>query len=625
MSQIQVSVPVSKYKDLTYLRTKKQYRTATPAKKRPIIGMDTETDQGNIFLLADSQGNRLEHPNISFEEIAQFLLRNERAWIFFYNMSYDAECILKLLPKKVFDPYRQSKEMKFTYHDYVIFYIPGKRLTIRKGRHTVSCYDIAQYFDNKPLKIAYEENIGKSLNEDYLQTKEKRSSFSLRYFQRHKREIRKYCIQDCKMTKELAEYWIELFCETFGFYPRSWISSGYLAEKVLVFNQIPIPYFHEIEYPIQDLAWRCFYGGRFELIKRGFIGECYLYDINSAYPYALTQIPDITNGKWFDGTKINPKSKLGFFHIRAIISDDVKIAPFPFKTQNDRIIYPTGEFETFVTLEELKSVFGDDRISYKILDSYQFIPAKNCEYPFRDFIETLYYKRLKLKEEKNPLERAIKVILNSIYGKMAQRVSNRMGNLFVPVISSSITGFARAQMYDFMRKNRLENETVAFATDSLACTRKIPGLDSLDLGDMKLDKSGNDAYFLSNGFYRFNCKWKNRGIGYDSTKKLDIEHLDTRIGEDGQLYIVVQTLRNTHLKSGIIYDKLDKIGKLEKYEKKIGLNSDRKRFWLSKLTSIDDMIFCDSMPIPIDLVGDIVSKKEFDWAYEEKYEPESDL
>lgn len=82
------------------------------------------------------------------------------------------------------------------------------------------------------------------------------------------------------------------------------------------------------------------------------------------------------------------------------------------------------------------------------------------------------------------------MVLNSIYGKMAQRVSNNMGNLFLPVVSSSITGYARAQMYRFMRENDLENETVAFATDSLACTRKIPRLNSLDLGKMKLDKKG---------------------------------------------------------------------------------------------------------------------------------------
>jgi hypothetical protein len=32
-----------------------------------------------------------------------------------------------------------------------------------------------------------------------------------------------------------------------------------------------------------------------------------------------------------------------------------------------------------------------------------------------------------------------------------------------------------------------------------------------------------------------------------------------------------------------------------------------------------------SMPISIDLVGDLIGKEELDWYDDEKYEPESDL
>ena len=65
----------------------------------------------------------------------------------------------------------------------------------------------------------------------------------------------------------------------------------------------------------------------------------------------------------------NPKAALGFFHIRARIGDSAKIAPFPFRTKDDRIIYPIGDFETFVTLGELKAVEKNDpRIRYEIID-----------------------------------------------------------------------------------------------------------------------------------------------------------------------------------------------------------------------------------------------------------------
>jgi len=79
-----------------------------------------------------------------------------------------------------------------------------------------------------------------------------------------------------------------------------------------------------------------------------------------------------------------------------------------------------------------------------------------------------------------------------------------MGNLFNPIIASYITGFARAQLYKFVREHNIEKDVIAFATDSVSCRKKILNLDSKELGKMKLDKWGNDTYFLSNGFYLVN-------------------------------------------------------------------------------------------------------------------------
>ncbi|MGI0074155.1 MAG: DNA polymerase [Nitrosotalea sp.] len=623
---LQIHLPRSKAKDLTYIKQGRPNRNVNQSVRRKVKGIDSETSDGDIFLICDSDGNFLDYPNITFDGISEFLFKHEDSWLFCYNLQYDAECIMKLLPSEVFDPYRKKKQLRFEYKNYTITYIPKKQFKIQKGNHTVSLYDIAQYYGNVPLADAYSEHIKKPLDQDYLKTKKIRKNFSLRHYFRHKKPIRRYCTTDCILTKDLAEHWLDTFFGAYGFYPANWVSSGYLAEKVLIHNEIPIPFFNDTLYDIQKLAWESFYGGRFELIQRGFIGQCYLYDINSAYPYALTFLPDITDGKWIGTRKINPGSALGFFHIRAQIDYSVKIAPFPFRTKNNRIIYPTGEFETFVTLEELKAITGDPKIKYKIIDSYQFIPNVNCQYPCKKFIIEQYDKRMKLKKQGNKQEVAIKIILNSMYGKTAQRVNNQMGNLFNPVIASYITGFARAQLYKFVKDHQLEKYVVAFATDSIACRKKIPCIDSKKLGEMKLDKEGHDVYFLSNGFYLFNGMWKNRGIGYDTEKKAEIEHLDTKIDKDGNLYITVKTTKTTHIKSGIIYNKLDKIGKIEEYEKKIGLNSDRKRYWHSELKSLKEKTFCDSSPIPIDVVDDIISKKEIEWTMDDDgYEPESEL
>ena len=50
--------------------------------------------------------------------------------------------------------------------------------------------------------------------------------------------------------------------------------------------------------------------------------------------------------------------------------------------------------------------------------------------------------------------------------------------------------------------------------------------------------------------------------------------------------------------------------------------------WLSDLESLHESKMCDSAPININLVGDIIAKEsELDWEgdREEMYEPESDL
>ena len=88
---------------------------------------------------------------------------------------------------------------------------------------------------------------------------------------------------------------------------------------------------------------------------------------------------------------------------------------------------------------------------------------------------------------------------------------------------------------------------------------------------------------------------------------------------------MVQITRTTHIKSGILYNKLKDIGKIEPYSKKINLNSDKKRNWFSELKSLNDKTKCDSAAIPADIVSDLISKEEIEWFNEESYEPESDL
>jgi hypothetical protein len=553
---------------------------------RQIYALDTETLDGDIFLLADSEGNFLDQ--ITPESVISWLFskRYQGSWNFFYHLGFDASVILKLLGERL-KSYLKTRTLSFSYLDYNIQYIPGKKLAIKKGHHSAVFFDIAQFYHMK-LADAYQSNIGK-LPEKYLAIKQKRSHFTKRYYNRNRQMVRNYCITDCILTKRLAEKWIELFHSAFEFYPNRWISSGYLTEKVLINNEIDIPKFNTVPYKIQELAFRCYFGGRFEMLKRGFIGTAYIYDINSAYPYALTRIPNLSKGKWIKRKSIHPDSRLGFFKILADIPDLKHIPPFPFRT-NNMIIFPSGKFQTYCTLPELLAC--EDSSMYEILESYQFIPSIE-EYPYKHFITEMYQKRLKLKQDGSPLQLPIKLILNSIYGKTGQRINRRIGNLFNPIIFSAITGHARAQLYSFVNRHNIERDVVAFATDSVCTTRKVTS-SSNELGRFNLDKSGDDVFFLQNGIYRVNGKWKQRGLGHLGTK--EIEHLDT-IEKDGKLFYKFKVLRAGQLRSSIVQNDIEGIGKFSEMTRQIDLNADKKRTWLGTITNMGEKILNYSIPI----------------------------
>jgi len=44
-----------------------------------------------------------------------------------------------------------------------------------------------------------------------------------------------------------------------------------------------------------------------------------------------------------------------------------------------------------------------------------------------------------------------------------------------------------------------------------------------------------------------------------------------------------------------------------------------------ELKLLNDDSFCDSVPIPADMVADLIAKEDLEWYDDEKYEPESDL
>ncbi|MDH5463596.1 MAG: DNA polymerase [Nitrosopumilus sp.] len=576
-------IPSSRFKSIRHLRKIPQYRRKAFSDRRTVYSLDIEaTPEGEMLLLANNAGNRLDLEQISLDKALKFLFsrRYENSWCFFWNLHYDARIILRMIllelsPKELSAYYRTGK---CTVLGYSIQYIEKKKLSIKKKHHSVNFFDIQQFYFEKSLVDAYQKSIRK-LDVKYLEMKDKREKFSKEYYRKNRKQVREYCIKDCILTKELSEHWIDLFYDAFKFYPSHWISSGYLAEKIMINNGINIPLFKDTPEQIQEFAQNTYRGGRIELVEKGYIKDACIVDINSAYPYTLTKVPDLTTGKWKHVKKLQKNAVIGFFKIKANIPQTKHIAPFPFNVRQ-KIVYPVGEFITFVTLAELQSC--EDSSWYEILDSWQYCDD-NPTYPYKKIIQKWYDQRQKLKKEKNPMEQPFKIILNSIYGKMAQITENRIGNLFNPVISSSITGIARAMLYDFIIKHGIERDVIMMYTDSITCRGKLR-VNSTKLGGFSLDFVGS-IYALQNGFYAKDGKWdRSRGIGQigDDT----IEHKETFVDEKGHVCYSFEKIRVGTIKRNLLKGTIDDIGKFSTEVKKLNINGDRGRMWWGRLTDV---------------------------------------
>jgi len=77
-----------------------------------------------------------------------------------------------------------------------------------------------------------------------------------------------------------------------------------------------------------------------------------------------------------------------------------------------------------------------------------------------------------------------------------------------------------------------------------------------------------------------------------------IEHLDT-IEHEGKLLMKLKVLRPKRLRSSILQDAVNDIGKFSEVERELNLNADKKRFWLGEIESIDSRIMNESIPISL--------------------------
>ena len=63
--------------------------------------------------------------------------------------------------------------------------------------------------------------------------------------------------------------------------------------------------------------------------------------------------------------------------------------------------------------------------------------------------------------------------------------------------------------------------------------------------------------------------------------------------------LILKVLRVNRLRTAILSDSIDQIGKFKTVERLVNLNADRKRMWFEELRDVNDEKMIDSMPISL--------------------------
>lgn len=460
-------------------------------------------------LLANSKGDSITREDgLGTLECIEFLLESKarypRSIFVGYGFNYDINQILRDIPETLLRVLHERNRVSFG--GYFIKWLPRKSLYIkhRRTKRSVIIYDVFGFFQTSFLQ-ACKEYLG--VFDSGIQTIEKGKALRPAFSWEDMDFIERYNAVELDMLVRMMEQLRKELHEV-GIHPSQWHGPGAIANAVLNLYGVTVP--KNIPEEVGRAAQYAYAGGRFEQFRLGRNpGSIYEYDIRSAYPSALAELPDLTNGYWEYVKTWEPES-FGVWYIdyRSPYGvGDNRPQPLFCRSELGNISYPREVRGWYWTPE---AALCSDNVS----EGYVFRPTTDRR-PFA-FVEGMYEQRAQLKRDGNSAQRALKLVLNSLYGKLAQTVGGKDGppKYHCLEYAGYITATTRAMIYKAIMQHPWA--IVACETDAVFSGVKLDLPLSEKLGDWEL-KEHSDIVYLQSGFYYADngsvCKY--RGMDRD--------------------------------------------------------------------------------------------------------------
>lgn len=340
------------------------------------------------------------------------------------------------------------------------------------SRTSIKIYDTWGFFQASFVKALSDWGIAtKQELKQIADMKDKRATFA----SQNREAIRDYNTTECvmlvammdKLRSKLTQVGLEL---------ASWHGPGAIATTIYNKHKckpfLPKSNHHSLLHG--------YFGGRIQTLQLGSFKDVFSYDIRSAYPYAQSLLP------LFDNVEPEPVTELGPWDLVHVTWNTPEfVTPFPWRSDDRRVHFHksgTGIYHSSEVQAALDCGFPVD--VHKIWR----IPQDNTQLPF-GFINDYYHARAVFRAAGDEAHIAIKLALNSLYGKTAQKQGNynRKKKQFIDppwrsyMVAGAITALTRAML--LRAAMQCPDAMLMFATDGIASTTKLDLPLSANLGD----------------------------------------------------------------------------------------------------------------------------------------------
>lgn len=223
-----------------------------------------------------------------------------------------------------------------------------------------------------------------------------------------------------------------------------------------------------------------YFGGRIEAAMQGrFSQRLWDYDLTSAYPYAITRLPDLSHSTLVPTDRLDPDERIGIYLARWRDDPDRPFHPFPYRTRGGNVYFPASGYGWLLSPE----LYAAEDTEIEVVRGYVYTGTEGYGRGTREgnstlagLVSSMGRHRAEAKRRGDPAHRGLKLLMNSVYGKTLQKEGSR--RFFNAFLAAWITSVTRSLIYGLIRSTRM-GQVISVMTDGVLSTTPL----SCTLGD----------------------------------------------------------------------------------------------------------------------------------------------